>query len=54
MEAFTVYFDQYGMPYTYVSGAGQIRTLVAQSLPSLDITFGASLIRITAETGYIQ
>jgi len=52
--AFTVYFDQYGMPYTYVSGVGEIRTLVAQGLQALDIPFGASQIQITAETGYIQ
>jgi len=52
--AFTVYFDQYGMPYTHVSGPNEIRTLVAQGLSTLDIAFGSDQIQITAETGYIQ
>jgi len=51
---FTVYFDQYGMPYTYVSGVNEIRTLVAQGLSTLDISFGSDQIQVTAETGYIQ
>ncbi|CAB5138230.1 hypothetical protein D3OALGA1CA_3687 [Olavius algarvensis associated proteobacterium Delta 3] len=51
---FTIYFDRYGMPYTYVSGVNEIRTLVAQGLQTLDISFGSTQLRITGETGYIQ
>ena len=51
MDAFTLYFDKYGIPYEYDdSGPGEITKRTAH----LPIHIGAKTLTVTMETGFVE
>lgn len=51
MEAFVVYYDQYGRPRKYDNGKAELFTAADDPL---DISIGSESIRVRRETGFIQ
>ena len=49
MEDFTLYFDKFGIPYTYDTGVGDIVAAAAQT-----INIGSKSLTVTAETGFVE